>query len=59
MSLLGDIAKVILIWVGLSCILAIASFATMGYTEIALLFLVTLMIPVAMIVYEHWKNRKR
>jgi len=58
MGLLGDFAKGLVILAGLGCAYAIASFAAMGYTEIALLFLVTFMIPVIMILHEYWKNRK-
>jgi len=59
MGLLGDFAKGLVILAGLGCIYAIVSFAAMGYMEVALLFLITFMIPVVMIVYEYWKNRKK
>jgi len=58
MGLLGDFAKGLVILAGLGCVYAIVSFAAMGYTEIALLFLATFMIPVVMILHEYWKNRK-
>ena len=59
MGLLGDFAKGLVILAGLGCVYAIAIFALMGYTEMALLFLITFMIPVVMIVYEYWKNRRK
>jgi len=59
MGLLGDFARVLLILAGLGCVFAIASFAAMGYTEVAFLFLVTFMIPIAMILYEFWRSRKK
>jgi hypothetical protein len=59
MSLLGYIAKALLILAGAFAGFAVISFASMGYTEMALLFLVTMMIPVSMIVYEYMAYRKK
>jgi len=59
MGLLGAFAYGLLIFAFINCILAIISFALMGYVEIALLFLVTLTIPIVMIVHEYLKYRKK
>ena len=59
MALLGYIAKALLILAGAFAGFAVVSFASTGYTEMALLFLVTIMIPVAMIVYEYLTNPKK
>ena len=59
MGVLGYIARVLLILAGAYAGFAVVSFAAMGYSEMALLFLATLMIPVSMIVYEYWINRKK
>jgi len=59
MALLGYIAKALLILAGAFAGFAVVSFASMGYTEMGLLFLVTIMIPVAMIVYEYLTNPKK
>lgn len=53
MGLLGYVAKALLILAGALVGFAVVSFTSMGYTEAALLFLVIMMIPVAMIVYEY------
>lgn len=58
MGLLGDFARGFVILAGILCVYAIASFVAMGYREVALLFLATLMIPISLITYEHWKHRK-
>jgi len=59
MGLLGYIAKVLLILAGAFAGFAVVSFASMGYRETALLFLVTMMIPVSMIVYEYMAGQKK
>jgi len=59
MGLLGYVAKALLILAGAFAGFAVISFASMGYTEMALLFLVTMMIPVSMIVYEYLANPKK
>jgi len=53
MNPLGYVARVLLILVGAFVSFAVVSFASMGYRETALLFLVSVMIPVSMIVYEY------
>jgi ABC-type glycerol-3-phosphate transport system permease component len=53
MNQLGYVARVLLILAGALAGFAVVSFASMGYRETALLFLVTVMIPVSMIVYEY------
>lgn len=59
MGLLGYAAKALLILAGALAGFAVVSFTSMGYTKMALLFLVTMMIPVAMIVYEYLTNPKK
>jgi hypothetical protein len=58
-GLLGYVAKALLILAGADGGFAIISFTAMGYTEIALLFLAAMTIPVSMIIYEYVKNRKK
>jgi predicted lipid-binding transport protein (Tim44 family) len=59
MGLLGDFTKGFVLFTGLLWVLAIiGSFAT-GQTAIALLLLIVLIIPVAMIAWEHLKSRKK
>jgi hypothetical protein len=53
MNQLGYVARVLLILAGALAGFAVVSFTSMGYRETALLFLVTVMIPVSMIVYEY------
>lgn len=55
----GYIARALLILVGAFAGFAVVSFASMGYREMALLFLVTMMIPVSMIVYEYISGRMK
>jgi hypothetical protein len=57
MNPLGYVARVLLILAGAFAGFAVVSFASMGYREMALLFLVTVMIPVSMIVYEYMTGR--
>jgi ABC-type glycerol-3-phosphate transport system permease component len=59
MNRLGYIARVLLILVGASAGFAVVAFASIGSKEIALLFLVTMMIPVSMIVYEYMTGRMK
>ena len=53
MNPFGYVARVLLILAGAFAGFAVVSFFSMGYRETALLFLVTMMIPVSMIVYEY------
>ena len=55
----GYIARALLILVGAFAGFAVVSFASMGYRETALLFLVTIMIPVSMVVYEYMAGRMK
>ncbi len=59
MSLLGDFAKGFVIMVGVFWVSLIIEFIAMGQIGMALLFLLTLLIPLSMIAYEHLKNRKK
>jgi len=58
MNPLGYIARALLVLVGAFAGFAVISFVSMGYTEVALLLLVTIMIPVAIVVYEYLTNPK-
>jgi hypothetical protein len=53
MNPLGYVARVLLILAGAFAGFSVVSFVSMGYRETALLFLVTMMIPVSMILYEY------
>jgi len=58
MGLLGDFTKGFVLFTSLLWVLAIiGSFAT-GQTAIALLLLIVLIIPVAMIAWERLKSRR-
>jgi hypothetical protein len=59
MGLLGYVARALLILAGAFAGFAVISFASMGYTELALLFLAAIMIPVSMILYEYLTNPKK
>jgi hypothetical protein len=59
MGLLGDFTKGFVLFTGLLWVIAIiGSFAT-GQTAIALLLLIVLIIPVALIAWERLKSRKK
>jgi predicted lipid-binding transport protein (Tim44 family) len=59
MGLLGDFTKGFVLFTGVLWVLAIiGSFAT-GQTAIALLLLIVLIIPVAMIAWERLKSHKK
>jgi hypothetical protein len=53
MNPLGYVARVLFVLAGAFAGFAVVSFASMGYRETALLFLVSVMIPVSMIVHEY------
>lgn len=58
MGFIGDVAKVILLtWIAF-WILAMFSFAAQGRIGMLLLFLVGLLIPLSMIMYDYWKYKK-
>ena len=59
MGLLGDFAKGFVIMVGVLWVFIIIEFIAMGQIGMALLLLVTLLIPLSMIAYEYSKNRKK
>ena len=59
MGLLGDFTKGFVIMVGVLWIFIIIEFIAIGQIGIALLFLLTLMIPLSMIAFEYWRNRKK
>jgi len=59
MGLLGDFAKGFVIIVGVLWVFYIIEFTAMGQTGMALLFLLTLMIPLSMITYEYVRKRKK
>lgn len=59
MGLLGDFAKGFVIMVGVLWVFIIIEFIIMKQIALALLFLLTLMIPLSMITFEYLKNRKK
>jgi hypothetical protein len=59
MSLLGDLTKGFAIFTGVVWVLAIIGLIATGYTFIALLLLLVLMIPISMIAHEYLKNQKK
>ncbi|MDH5481559.1 MAG: hypothetical protein OEY22_01575 [Candidatus Bathyarchaeota archaeon] len=59
MGLIGDLAQAILItWIAY-WIMAMGAFVVQGQTAMLVLFIVGLVIPLSMIVYEYRKCRKR
>jgi hypothetical protein len=58
MGLLGDFAKGFVIMIGVFWVFFIIEFIYMKLYAFALLFLITLMIPLSMIAVEYFKNRK-
>jgi len=59
MGLLGDFTKSFVIMIGALWIFIIIEFIAIGQIAIALFLLLTLMIPLSMITFEYWKNRKK
>ena len=59
MGLLGDFTKGFVVMVGVLWIFIIIEFIAIGQIGIALLLLLTLMIPLSMITFEYWRNRKK
>ena len=59
MGLLGDFAKGFVIMTVVFWIFLIIEFIIMKQTAIAMLFLISLIIPLSMIGYEYLKNRKK
>jgi len=58
MGLLGDFSKGFVIMIGVFSVFAIIGFIVMEQLEIALVFILALMIPVSMIAFEYRKNKK-
>ena len=58
MTPVSYITRALLILVGAFVGFAVVNFTSMRYTEIAFSFLVTIMIPLAMVVYEYLANPK-
>jgi ABC-type glycerol-3-phosphate transport system permease component len=54
----GYIARLLSILAGALAGFAVVSFSSMRYTQLALLFLASIMIPVSMILYEYLANPK-
>lgn len=59
MGLLGDFSKGFVIMIGVFCIFAIIGFVVSWMTEIRLVFLLMLMIPLSVIVFDYWMNEKK
>ena len=59
MGLIGDFARGFLIITVVAWIFAIIEFIAIGQTVMAFLFLATLPIPLSLLTYENWKDRKR
>jgi hypothetical protein len=59
MSLLGEFTKGFAIFTGVLWVIAIIGLIVTGYTVVALLLLLVLMIPLSMIAHEYLKNQKK
>lgn len=59
MGLLGDFTKGFIIYTVVLWVFAIIGFMAQGQIAIALLLLITLMIPLSIIAHEYYKNRKK
>ena len=59
MSLLGEFTKGFAIFTGVLWVVAIIGLIVTGYTVVALLLLLVLMIPLSMIAHEYLKNQKK
>ncbi len=59
MGLLGDFAKGFVIMIGVFWVFLIIEFIYVKLYAFALLFLITLMIPLSMIAFQYLKNRKK
>jgi Flp pilus assembly protein TadB len=59
MSLLGEFTKGFAIFTGVLWVVAIIGLIGTGYTVVALLLLLVLMIPLSMIAHEYLKNQKK
>jgi len=59
MGLLGDLTKGFVIMIGVFWVVLIIEFIYIQQIIVALLLLFVLMIPLSMIAFEYWKNRKK
>ena len=59
MSLLGEFTKGFAIFTGALWVIAIIGLIVTGYTVVALLLLLVLMIPLSMIAHEYLKSQKK
>jgi len=59
MGILGDFAKGFVIMTAALWVFLIIEFIIIKQIAIALLFLITLIIPLSMIAFEYLKNRKK
>jgi cbb3-type cytochrome oxidase subunit 3 len=59
MDLLADFSKGLIIMIGVFCIFAIIGFVVSWVTEIRLLLFLMLMIPLSVIVFDYWMNKKK
>jgi hypothetical protein len=59
MGLVGDFAKGFLILTVAFWIFLMVEFAVMGQLAIALLLFLAFLIPIGIIAYWYWKDRKR
>jgi len=59
MGLLGDFTKGFVIMIGVFWVALIIEFIYIKQIIVALLLLFVLMIPLSMITFEYWKNRKK
>ena len=59
MGFLGDTAKGILILAVVIWVFAIFEFIKTNQIALAILFLIGFLIPLSMIAYAYWKNRKK
>ena len=59
MSRLGEFTKGFAIFTGVLWVIVIIGLIVTGYTVVALLLLLVLMIPLSMIAHEYLKNQKK
>lgn len=59
MSLLSEFTEGFAIFTGVLWVVAIIGLIVTGYTVVALLLLLVLMIPLSMIAHEYLKNQKK
>ena len=59
MSLIGEFTKGFTIFTGVLWVVAIVGLIVTGYTVVAQLLLLVLMIPLSIIAHEYLKNQKK